>query len=222
MHKKETGTLETLVQGLCERGDIVLESEFGRPSENEINRIVDYLAGRYESEALNFPGNAPPFDRGAAKWAVEYLVVVLDFILVASNQNDEIIPKLPDYKGDIDGSAMLSADLCLRFFPDLITELQTIDKKEILLPKLDEMLRNWHYSYIPFLNESVNMKFDNLFADLCFRDLYISRIIEYKNLNLARHPDCAPWVEGHLGFYSAEFWPGYQTFEEHDNTAKTE
>lgn len=136
------------IELLRTNGDIILHSNFVQWSEDDEEYAIQFLASEFQNEAVNYPGQLPPFNEAAAIWGAKTVFVASQLLMLRDIAELEFTKLLPSFDQKIDLSAILSADLCLRFLPDVIEQAEDIDTYDGLIPILDELLLNWSYSRI--------------------------------------------------------------------------
>lgn len=139
-------------------------------------------------------------------WAAKTLYLACQLLLYRENKSDEIPQLLQPYQHTIDASAILSADLCLRFLPQVIQAGKSIDPEDILVVTIENMLRVWHYSGIGSHASNDQLSFAEINANECLLQLYTDRVIEKKDLQRAQHPAIATQVRASMGNYAQVFW----------------
>ena len=116
-------------------------------------------------------------------------------------------------RGRITPGAVLSADLCLRFFPDIIRQLRIIDTEDSLTGILENIIRTWHYSGISLGEPVEELDPQVIISDPCLLQLYCDRIIQYKNRGLANDPNIKQHIAASMGNFSSRFWPEFQQID---------
>ena len=116
------------------------------PEDDEL--VKDLLKIEYETESPGYPFAAPAFDAAAALWGAKTIYTACQLVLYRENKTAELPELLPPYKGDINASAMVSVDLCLRFLPEVISSARNIDPEDSLVEIIENLLTQWHYSGI--------------------------------------------------------------------------
>ena len=167
---------------------------------------VAYLESEYMNEALEYPFEAPRFDAEAALWAAKILYTATQLLLYREHKEKDLESLLPEFKGEINASAMLSADITLRFLPPVITQLKGIDPEDKLIEILSEHLVTWHYSGIAFPLLTAQLRFNVVDSNQCLQQLYVNRVLETKKTELAKHPTLAASVRASLSIFSNFFW----------------
>jgi len=175
-------------------------------NEREDSEIIEWLHAEYRAESKGYPHQAPAFDKDAAIWAAKTMYISGQLLLHREHRSAELYAMLPAFKKEVDAGSVLSADITLRFLPDLINQLDNIDADDELIPLLEFHLGIWHYSGIRHSMPKLKPAFDVVLSDQCLRQLYIDRVITYKNLSLAKNPLLKPYIHAVLGIYADEYW----------------
>lgn len=205
------------VQHLRQYEEVLLFANLLRVSEEDQKEAVRYLASEYKEEAVNYPYRPPPFDEAAALWAAKTVYVAAQLLLYRENKEADLPPLLPAYEGTVTASAVLSADLLLRFLPDVLLQLKAIDPDDALIAVLERHLRTWHYSGVRYAMPVDALDFSLLQSSPPLRQLYVDRVIQYKNSPLAKHDAIRQGVKASLGLYASPFWNEFKTKEaEHE------
>jgi hypothetical protein len=170
----------------------------------EDKEVIAFLEDEYEREILNYPFIAPKFDSNAGIWAAKMLFFASQLLLYREHSVADLSNLFPKFYSKIDASIMLSADLSLRFLPQIVLELKRIDSEDALIPILQEHLQMFHYSAIGFDIEILN--FDFLNENQCLKQLYMDRIIERRAIKLVSNPEIKMSILESLGNYKSDFW----------------
>ncbi len=196
----------TTLQTLRLQEEIVIYTDKPEIEDRDTIQILDFSRNEYRKEALNYPHNPPIFDENAALWAAKIVYNTAQLMLYRADKAVELPKLLSDFTGEITPSSALSADLYLRFLPHLITQLHLFDTEDPLIYILENILEKWHYSCInhAFNKESFDIEkldFQWIINDKCLHQLYVNRILAYKNRKLAEQPVFAPLIAANLGIY---------------------
>jgi len=175
----------------------------------EAEEVKAFLLYEYEREQLDYPYVVPAFDEAAALWAAQTIYMAAQLILYRQDEPEELEKLLPLYKGAQTESAILSADLCLRFLPNMIYQLTLIDPADPLVALLEKIIHQWHYSGINYNLNIEALDFKLIQSNDCLRQLYLNRIIEYKNKKLAKHDQWLDGVKASLSIFSKEYWADF-------------
>lgn len=164
---------------------IVLYNKLTTITKEEESETTLFLETEYEREALNHPFTVPEFNPVASLWAAKTVYLAAQLLLYRDHKVSELITLLPKYDGKTDAGTFLSADLCLRFLPQIIMEMKQIDADDAAISILESHLLQFHYSGIGFDVEVQKCDLDVVFSDACFEQLYLNRIVERKAIKFA-------------------------------------
>ncbi|MEL6925868.1 MAG: hypothetical protein AAFO94_17635, partial [Bacteroidota bacterium] len=65
----------------------------------------------------------------------------------------------------------------------------------------------WHYSGIAATLPLEELKWAPIAADDCLQQLYVDRVIQLKNIRLAKHPMLSTFVKSAMGDHATTLWP---------------
>ena len=212
---------------------IVLYSQVPTITPDDEMKAQDYLQQEYNRESYEYPYNAPLFDSKAALWAAKTVYIASQLLLYRKDAAEDIAELLPPFTGPINSARMLSADLMLRFASIILKEAIFLDENDALIPVLVKHLQCWNYSGMKYIGPELSFdkvyndtiyfesnKNDNiygqnteasfalqlLFADPCFKQLYIDRIIELQHKKLSGISLIEKEIRISLGNHYATFW----------------
>jgi len=199
-----------MIQHLHQEEEVLLYANILEFSIQDQHEVVAYLREVYAAASLDYPYQAPEFDENAALWAAHTLYMSNQLLLYRENAEADLGKILPYYTEAITPSAILSADLTLRFLPDVISELSVIDPDDALIPILESHLLVWHYSGVHYKLDIGKMAFATISKNPCLKQLYCDRIIQYKHRALAQHPLFHQTIKANLGIHAATFWKDFE------------
>ena len=205
MEQPKQPFLETLYH-LRTIEQVILYNKMAEITANEATAAADFLESEYEREATGYPFTPPQFNSAAALWGAKTLYNAAQLLLYRDNKPGELGGLLPPFPGTPDASAMLSADVCLRFLPQVVQQLHSIDAEDPLIGLLKQRLVAFHYSAIGFDVDIPYINLQTLFKDDCFRQLYIDRVTERKAAKWAALPAIKEQVLANLGDHKNLFW----------------
>ncbi len=200
-----------VIERLRREEELVLYGNILLPVEGEKEAVTRLLQQEYEREAIGYPYTPPAFNGSAALWAAETVYTAAQLILYREHKPGDLGSLFAPYNGETGAAAILSADLCLRFLPELHTRLKLIDPEDQLLKLLEQILATWHYSGIALVQPVEQLDNSILLADPCLRQLYVNRIITCKRTPLAQHAAWKDQVQGNLGIFAPVFWKELNT-----------
>jgi MoxR-vWA-beta-propeller ternary system domain bpX4 len=198
--------LQTIRQ-LREREAVILYDNRRAITDANAAEVTDFLAEAYRAEAADYPHVAPDFDPVAGLWAANTVYEAAQLLLHRTDAPADLTHRLPHYPEPITAAALLSADLTLRFLPDLIVRGQLIDPDDPLVALLTDRLRLFHYSGVRYPLMVSGLDFSPVVANAGLLRLYADRVVAHKNTALADHPALADEIRAGLGMFAADFWP---------------
>ncbi|MCA0427964.1 MAG: hypothetical protein LCH37_11060 [Bacteroidetes bacterium] len=147
------------------------------------------------------------FESEAAWWAVNLVTLASGFLVQRELESTQAIASLPDYTNTPTESGILSADLVLCYFPDLLSEFQRLNPEDELIPALKKKLLPFWFSMAGEIPPEETIPFPKK-ADLILR-LFAERVYQTKNLSLANTEPLFSFLTKELGAYAQELWPEF-------------
>lgn len=172
----------------------------------EEKEAAEYFETEFEKERLEFFSDQIPFDKEAAVWAAKILYHSVQLYLVRENTEKNLDKLIPQFKGKFDLSSKLSADLSLRFLPQIIIALKNVDPDDPLIALLETILKQFHYSGIEADIELEHLNWEEELKDPTYRKLYLERIVDNKIYRLAEIPYIHQLLTAEFGWYKNIFW----------------
>jgi hypothetical protein len=207
LYMSETNYFLKTIEHLRSYEEIILYGNILEITNEQKDQTLKYLEREYQYEQANYPKiKIQNFNPEAALWAAKTIYVSAQLMLYRKNEEQDIAILLPSFTYPMSPSAHLSADLVLRFLPDIIKQLKLIDPEDALIGILERHLMQWHYSGVQYALQVELLGFESIIADECLRQLYVDRVIEYKRVSLAIHPSLAREIKAALGMYTNTFW----------------
>jgi hypothetical protein len=195
-----------MIRELRLKEEIMLYNNLLTVSLDDTNAVTDFLKDEFEREALDYPHTAPSFDSNAAAWSAKTVYLSAQCLLYRENNPEDLEYYLPPYDLELNAAAMISADLCLRFLPSMITQLKLIDSEDALIPILENHLQYWHYSGVSYPLDIEKLDFNTVASSPCLHALYGNRIIFNRKLSLAKHDLFANSIGASMGIYGTQLW----------------
>ncbi len=189
--------------------DVILHINILNIENEERERVIQFLSEEYKKESYCYPYHAPKFSPEAALWAAEIIYITAQLILFRKHEISELKHLFPDFISEMNPSKILSADLCLRFMPNMIKHMKIIDNDDALISLLEDLLIKWHYSGVNYPLKVEEIDFEIIFSDSCLQQLYLNRVIEFQNLNIAKDERVYTQIKACLGIYGNEFWKDF-------------
>ena len=191
---------------LRKEGALTIFSDLKTLSEKEEKEAEDFFESEFEKERLDFLSDKIPFNKEAAIWAAKILYHSAQLYLIRKDTAKDLEKLIPQYQGEKDVSAILSADLSLRFLPQLLDALQVADSTDPLVKMLANILHQFHYSGIGLDLNLEKINWEEELKDKTYRKLYLERIVEKKAYKLAEIPYINQLLIAEFGMYKDIFW----------------
>ena len=185
---------------------VILYNRLTEVSPKEEQEVIAFLECEYERESIAYPFTAPMFSPGAALWAAKTIYSAAQLYLFRENEGTELQLILPPYDGVIDASAMLSADLCLRFLPSIKYTLETVDVNDPLVSVIEQYLRSFPYSGIGRDSDFSVPDTTVIINNNCLKQLYLDRITERKATKWADQPTINSAILANIGNHKNDLW----------------
>jgi len=185
---------------------ITVFSDLKEISKGEEKDAADYFGSEFEKERLEFLSDKIICDKETSVWAAKVMYHSVQLYLIRENTAKNLITLIPDFKGERNVSSLLSADLSLRFLPQIIIALQSVDPEDSLIKMLEQILTQFHYSGIGFDLNLDTINWEEELKDKTYRKLYLERIVEKKAYKLAEIPYINHLLMAEFGMYKDHFW----------------
>ncbi len=173
--------------------------------------VVSYLESEFEKERLEFLSDQINYDSETAVWAAKVLYRSAQLYLIRKDTDKNLEKLIPTFKGKINVSAILSADLSLRFLPQIISALKDADSDDPLIKILENILTQFHYSAVGFDLDLDKINWEEELRDKTYRKLYLERIVEKKVYKPAEVPFINQLLIAEFGMYKDVFWRELKT-----------
>lgn len=203
--ENKSSFLDTIFQ-LRKDGSMTIFSDLKTISEKEEKDAESYFESEFEKERLEFLSDQIAFNKKAAVWAAKVLYRSAQLYLIRKDTSKNLDQLIPHFIERPDVSANLSADLSLRFLPQIVVALQVADPDDVLVRMLEGILLKYHYSGVGFDLNLQNINWEVELQDKTYRKLYLERIVEKKAYQLAEIPYINQLLIAEFGIYKDVFW----------------
>lgn len=191
---------------LRKSGHLTVFSNLQEISKKEEQEAGDYFETEFEKERLEFLSDGISCHKEAAVWAAKVLYHSAQLYLIRENTAKDLDKLIPKLKIDPDVSSVLSADLSLRFLPQIASVLQMADPHDPLVKILEDILIQFHYSGIGYPLNLEKVNWEKELKDKTYRKLYLERIVEKKAYELAEIPYINQLLLADFGLYKDTYW----------------
>lgn len=185
---------------------ITLFSSLQEISSKEELEAADYFETEFEKERLEFLSDQLICSKETAVWAAKVLYHSAQLHLIRENTAKDMDKLIPEFKGVRNISSILSADLSLRFLPQIILVLNIADSEDKLITILEDILTLFHYSGIGHDLDLKNINWEKELEDKTYRKLYLERIVEKRDYKLAEIPFINKLLIAEFGMHKEAFW----------------
>jgi hypothetical protein len=183
---------------------IHLSHQWHQVTRQEQERAVQYLYDCYQQETVDYPHQAPVFDDQAALWAALIVYYAAQAILNRKATLEELTGFFDSYKGRVSAGSVLSADLSLRFLPDLLDKLKSVNPDDGLILLLETQLAEWPYAAIGY---DLATKPIDYWDNACLLQCYADRVLAHKDERLLQDSAVLRAVKASLGAHQQQLWP---------------
>ncbi len=187
-------------------GSITVFSNLREISKKEEQEAGDYFETEFEKERLEFLSTDIKCSKEAAVWGAKVLYHSAQLYLIRENTSKDLDQLIPRMKITTDVSSVLSADLSLRFLPQITSVLQTADPYDPLVKILEDILTQFHYSGIGYPLNLEKIDWEKELRDKTYRKLYLERIVEKKAYSLAEIPYINKLLVADFGLHKDVYW----------------
>lgn len=195
-----------MIERLLGANELVLFGRINNISEKQSESVLGLLRGYYDKEAKAYPFVAPIFNKEAALWSSKVLFHAAQLLMYREHEADSIHQLIPSFSKPKSAATILTADVSLRFIPNILKQLEVIDIEDSMIPILEALLKEWHYSGLLSDVEIIAPTFNEAFDDKCLMQMYTDRVIDRKKLIIAKNEYVFPWVSASLGDYAEIYW----------------
>lgn len=195
---------------------ITIFSNIHTISKKEEQDAAEYFESEFEKERLEFLSEHLTCDKETSVWAAKIFYHAAQLYLIRENTAKDLDQLIPEFKGVKSISSLLSADLSLRFLPQIIMALQNIDPDDALIGRLENILLQFHYSGVGYDLDLGEINWEKELKDRTYRKLYLERIVEMKAYRLAEIPYINQLLIAEFGMHKNEFWQELRIINEEE------
>ncbi|WP_259129158.1 hypothetical protein [Chryseobacterium ginsenosidimutans] len=199
---------------------ITIFTDLHEISKKEEQDAADYFESEFEKERLEFLSDQINCDRETAVWAAKVFYHSAQLYLIRKDTAKNLEKLIPQFNGKRNVSSILSADLSLRFLPEIMNALQNADPEDPLIKMLENILQQFHYSGIGFDLDLAKINWEEELKDKTYRKQYLERIVEKKAYQLAEIPYINQLLIAEFGMYKDVFWKELKINNTQENERK--
>ncbi|MBC9930215.1 hypothetical protein [Chitinophaga qingshengii] len=200
--------LSSFVTTLVRDGQVTVSAVVHPFSNDDLRETRNVLTDYYQHDLADMPGQAPAFDGNTALGAAGFIYRAAQLIKLRQIDDAGIAQLLPEYPGAASPEAVYSADLCLRYLPDLLSMAKNLAPADPLVQRLTETAARWPFSstgtnICPTAPVAVITEHPSLLQ------AYTDRIIASKDAGRCNDVTVMNSVKAALGNYADLLWPGF-------------
>nr|WP_295869570.1 hypothetical protein [uncultured Chitinophaga sp.] len=200
--------LSSFITTLVRDGQVTVDTAVHSFSPDDLTATRNVLLHYYQHDLTDMPGEAPAFDSDTALWAAGFIYRAAQLIRSRPPGNTGIEQWLPKHAGATGPEAVYSADLCLRYLPDLLSIAKNLAPTDPLVQRLTETAAQW-----PFSSTGMNIypatPMTVITEHPALLQAYTDRIIASKDTGRCNDTVVMAAVKASLGSYAHLLWPGF-------------
>lgn len=201
--------LDAFINHLVREGQVAVVNQIIPFTPQELQDTQTILEAYYQNDILEIPGTAPAFDADAALWAAGYIYRIVQLAMLREAGKQDILHWLSPYPATPTAASIYSADLCLRYLPDLLSLSKSLAPDDPLMQQIRETAMQWPFSSTG-MNLPANGDLTAVIASPALLQAYADRIIATRDSNRCDIPAVQQTVTASLGNYASILWPDYK------------
>lgn len=198
--------LSTFLTTLFAEGKVVATGELSGFDPVDLKDAEKVLDQFYRDDALAMLAEVPVFHPEAACSAAQFIYNAVQLIINRNLDEETVEQHLDGLPEPASPEIIYSADLTLRYLPELFGLARGLSPLDIVVKKLKETATRWPFSSVGIELEGEYM-LENILGHPSLKCAYTDRILTQKDINRAQHPQVTPLISLALGNYAAQLWP---------------
>ena len=201
--------LASFIKELLNDGQVTLGTQLLLAGDTPDQEAIELLKNLYLEEVLHVPFKAPAFDPEAAVWGAKYLFVTTQITVFRDITEEAVKARLLPYSGSIDAASIFSADLMLRYLPDLLQLAKGLAPDDVLVQCLQQTLLAWPFSSVG-TGIAGEIDIRPILSHTSLKYAYRNKIIRHQDKSRIHHPLVQELIREALGEYASTLWPDFQ------------
>ncbi|MBO9732257.1 MAG: hypothetical protein J7623_26685 [Chitinophaga sp.] len=201
--------LAAFINHLVREGQVTVVNQLIPFTQQELQDTQTILADYYQQDILEIPGTAPDFDAAAALWSAGYIYRIVQLAMLRDAGTAQLQEWLTPYPLPQTAAAIYSADLCLRYLPDLLSLSKGLAPDDPLVQQIRETAMQW-----PFSSTGMNLPAQGdmsvIISSPSLLQAYADKIIATRDSGRCDIPAVQQIVTASLGNYTSVLWPDYK------------
>lgn len=202
--------LTSFISDLINTGKITVPGMMHDFTREDDNNCIKLLQEYYAADRLEMPGNAPAFSADAALWAAKYFYLAVQLTVIRDADETVVQNKLQSYRILQTPSAIYSVDLIFRYLPALLLLAKGLSPSDPLVKELQKTVAVC-FLCAPGIEFEEVISVDQLSDDPSLWQLFIDRIIQYKDSSIIQNKKISHSVAASLGNYTKILWPEFES-----------
>lgn len=170
-------------------------------------KTINFLHQAFEDEQLAHPAGCPHFHPEAALWAAKWVYHSAQFILYRQHELEDLESYLVPFAQEQSPSALVSADLCLRFLPHMLQEIRNIDNDDPIISLMEKQLLNWPYSALMGPKLEGHFHTTIVFNDPFCLHLFANRVVQEQSSEWLAYEPISAVIKSQSGMYAEALLP---------------
>ena len=201
--------LSNFISTLLSEGKVSVKGRLTPLEAQDISEAKKILHAYYGDDIFEMPYAAPGFSEEAAIWGAEYLYKAVQLIVLRDVEEEMFNNELKSFTGQLTPAVIYSADLMLRYLPQLFELAKGLAPGDSLVQILKNTARQWPCS-------SVGIEVDGTVDDKLIleypsiRYTYIDRIIQANDKQRMKDPVVADYIKEVGGEQLSVLWPAFE------------
>lgn len=205
--------LSSFISTLIQQGSVRVEEEISPFEPEDLESTANFLRSFHAYDQLEMPLEAPKFDEVAAIWAAKYIYRALQFVVVRKHTESVIRQELQPLNAAITPESVYSADLCLRYLPQIFNFAKSLSPEDPLLQNLLKTAQDWPFSSLGIEIEHEIQIPNHPSLAIAYRD----KIVAQRDLKRAKNPNNQKAIEIALGSDAQQLWPSFEILATKEN-----
>jgi hypothetical protein len=198
--------LSTFLSTLFAEGKVVATGGISGFDADDLRAAEQVLYQFYREDALAMPAQVPDFHAEAACGGAQFIYNAVQLIINRDLDGEIVEQHLNILPEPASPEIIYSADLTLRYLPELFSLAKGLSPLDIVVTKLKETAARWPFSSVGIELEGEYL-LGNILGHPSLKYAYTDRILTQKDKNRAQHPQVTALISLALGNYAAQLWP---------------
>lgn len=197
--------LTGFIIGLLQGTGTVVANQIQAFEDDDVRSAITIIQQYYTRDILEMPGTAPVFCPEAAGWSAQYLYRMIQLMLLRHVEKERIQELLPACTVPLSPELIYSADLVLRYLPDVFSLAKSLSPEDPLVKQIVATAVEWPFSSVG-IPLPIDPDLGPILSHSSLQRAYIDRIIDAKDITRCNTPFIHALVQEALGNYPEILW----------------